>query len=728
MNAISRPLQGSKTILIVDDNPVNLGVVVDHLEENGFQVAVALGGQEALSRAEFLNPDLILLDVMMPDIDGFETCRRLKRSPATSAIPVIFMTALTEVADKVKAFAVGGVDYVNKPFQVEELLARVNTHLALRFAQQELHERNAALQAEIDARRDAEQALAHSESRFRRLFETANDGILLLDCETGSVTAANPAISKMLGGAATDVVGRRLADVPGFEAIGPSAAAAVEEVRRAGYLNYGDWPLQPPQAEPLDVEVIGTFYRDQKSEMVQLNFRDVRERKAAEARIRYLAHHDPLTGLPNRALLADRLSVAIAHARRDGSKVGVLMLDLDHFKTINDSLGHHVGDELLEAVASRLRACLRESDTAARLGGDEFVIALSDISCTSDAELVAKKVIAAIAAPFPIEGRSLHIGTSIGISIFPGDGEDAGALLQAADTAMYSAKEGGRAGYRIFSKELSIAAQRWYTLSNDVHDACARGEFAVHYQPQIAVETGALTGVEALLRWHHPTEGLVAPTLFIPLLEERGLIGEVGRWVLQTACRQCAAWNAGGDPIRIAVNVSAQQFYRGDIVAAVREALEVAGLAPESLELELTETLTLDETETTLRTMEELKALGVTLSLDDFGTGWSSLSYLRRFPLDRIKIDRSFVRDLTTHSSSAAIVHSILNLARSLGLDCIAEGVETSEQLSHLRREHCSEFQGFLFSEAVTAEELTKMLPGVSRQSGLDRSTKPRDA
>ena len=710
MNAISHPVRSDRTILIVDDNPVNLSVVVDHLEENGFEVAVALGGEEALERAAFLEPDLILLDVMMPGIDGFETCRRLSAAPATRAIPVIFMTALADVNDKVAAFAAGGVDYVTKPFQVEELLARVNTHLALRTAQKQLHARNAALEAEIAARHMAEAGLAASESRFRRLFETASDGILLLDCKTGAVTAANPTIASMLGCSASAVVGRRLADVPGFGGIALSADA-VAEVREARYLNYGDWPLQPAGREPIDVEVIGSFYQDQSSEMVQFNFRDVRDRKAAEARMLHLAHHDSLTGLPNRTLLADRLAVAIGHARRDGSKVGVLLLDLDHFKTINDSLGHHIGDELLEAVASRLRACLRDSDTAARLGGDEFVIALSNLHSTGDAERIAEKVLAAFTEPFVIEGHSLHVGTSIGISMFPGDGEDPAALLQAADIAMYSAKEGRRAKWQVYSKELSAAAQRWHTLSNDIHGARARGELVIHYQPQLAVDTGALAGAEALLRWQHPTEGLISPALFIPLLEERGLIAEVGRWVLESACRQCAAWKAEGRPaIRVAVNVSPRQFYQDDIVATVRNALRAADLEPHWLELELTETLTLDESETTLRIMEELKAMGVRLSLDDFGTGWSSLSYLKRFPLDRIKIDRSFVRDLTTQSSSAAIVHSILSLARSLGLDCVAEGVETAEQLSHLQRELCSEFQGFLYSQAIPAEEVSQLL------------------
>jgi diguanylate cyclase (GGDEF)-like protein/PAS domain S-box-containing protein len=706
------------SILIVDDNPVNLGLVVDHLEQHGFNVAVALDGEEAIERAEFLQPDLILLDVMMPGIDGFETCRRLKANLVTAPIPVIFMTALADVADKVRAFEAGGVDYVSKPFQVEELLARVNTHIALRDAQQRLRNRNAELAEEVQIRKAAEAALSASESRYRRLFETATDGILIFDASTGIVTDANPTIAALLASSAEALIGHKLCEIAPFAALG-GAADAVAEVRRAGYLKLGDWNLMPAVGGLIEVETIGTLYWDRGQEIVQLNLRDVRERKEAEARIRHLAHHDALTGRPNRTLLADRLGVAIAHARRSKTKVGVLMLDLDHFKTINDSLGHHIGDELLEAVATRLRACLRQCDTAARLGGDEFVVALGDLDCVENAELVAGKLIAAMQEPFAIEGRSLHVGTSIGISMFPGDGEDAGALIQAADTAMYAAKASGRGGYSLFSKELSTAAQRWHTLSNDVHGALARGEFSLHYQPQISIGTGAVSGFEALLRWQHPTAGMVSPALFIPLLEERGLIVEVGRWVLETACRQCAAWHADGKMLRVAVNLSAQQFYRGDIVETARFALEQAGLAPENLELELTESLTLDETETTLRIMHALKALGITLSLDDFGTGWSSLSYLRRFPLDRIKIDRSFVRDLTTHSSTAAIVHSILGLAHSLGLDCVAEGVETREQLSHLEGELCSEFQGFLFSEAVPAEEIGLLLGRLNRMAAV---------
>ncbi|WP_084578839.1 putative bifunctional diguanylate cyclase/phosphodiesterase [Sphingomonas azotifigens] len=573
------------TILIVDDNPVNVGLLVEHLEAEGYQVRVALGGFEALERVRFAQPDLILLDVMMPDLDGLEVCRRLRADSATRDIPVVFMTALADVRDKVAAFEAGGVDYISKPFQVEELLARVRTHLALRSAQQRLREHAAALEAEVDARRAAEQAL------------------------------------------------------------------------------------------------------------------------------RYMALHDALTGLPNRTMLMDRLQQAIAQARRDQRLVGVLLLDLDRFKQVNDSLGHFAGDELLEQVARRLRSVLRESDTAARLGGDEFVIAAGTLHGPTDAEQLAARVLKVLEAPFLVQGRALHVGATIGISLYPGDGDNPAALLQAADTAMYQAKRRGRGSHRLFSRDLSVAAERWHSLSHDLHGACERGEFVLHYQPQVLLASGVVTGLEALLRWEHPSQGLIAPALFIPLLEEHGLMVEVGRWALRSACAQAAAWQAQGlPPVRVAVNLSAQQFYRGDVVGAVREALETAGLAPEWLELELTESLTLDDGDSTLRIMNELKALGVALSLDDFGTGWSSLGYLRRFPLDRIKIDRAFVRDLLSDSDTAAIVHSILDLARRLGLDCVAEGVETPEQLDHLRRERCPSVQGFLYSQGLPAADVAMLL------------------
>ncbi|MEO6717543.1 MAG: EAL domain-containing protein, partial [Novosphingobium sp.] len=553
---------------------------------------------------------------------------------------------------------------------------------------------------------------------YRRLFETANDGILLIDSETEQVTDANPAFVAMLGYKRSELLGRKMGELSPFETI-PACKATITELKQLEYIKYDDWTLLTRDGSSIDVEVIGSLYKADDRDVVQCNFRNISDRKQAETRIRYMAHHDALTGLPNRIQLADRVTVAIAQARRNRNKAAVLMLDLDRFKHINDSLGHHIGDLLLEAVAGRLRTCLRETDTAARLGGDEFVIALSGIATSKDAEVVAAKVLEALTTPFPIETHTLHIGVSIGISLYPGDGEDSGALLRAADTAMYSAKENGRGTYRFFTPELNASAQRWHKLSNDIRGACARGEFALHYQPQFSIADNTVEGVEALLRWNHPTEGAISPTLFIPLLEEMGLIVEVGKWVLQTACQQNVAWQSQGlAPTLLAVNLSAQQFYRGDVVATVREALETSGMDPRWLELELTESLTLDDAETTIQIMRDLKTLGVALSLDDFGTGWSSLSYLRRFPLDRIKIDRSFMRDIATHPDAAAVVHSILDLANSLGLDCVAEGIETPEQLGYLKREVCSQVQGFLFSEPLSAQDMLQFFHSMNRRNG----------
>ena len=701
---------GRQTILIVDDNPVNLGVVVDHLEQAGYDVLVALGGMEALDRVRFADPDLILLDVMMPDMNGFDVCRSLGSDPQYRDIPVIFMTALADVQDKVTAFQAGGVDFVSKPFQIEELLARVQTHLALRKAKADLEARSRALEAEVEARRSAERLLRESEIKHRRLFESAGDAILVIDCASETVVDLNEKCAELLG-----LSGDGCADIPIGKLACFSERLSAQEVlaalREERQMKWPEWTWRRPDGEPIHAEVIGNTYEAGGRLLAQCTLRDIRVRKEAEARVRYLALHDSLTGLPNRTMLMDRLQQAIGHARRHHEQIGLLLLDLDHFKHINDSLGHFIGDELLEQVARRLRSVLSEGDIAARLGGDEFVVVATGIDGAHEAEQLARRISENLLEPFLVQGRRLHAGASIGICLFPGDGDSPTALLQAADTAMYQAKKRGRGNHRLFSADLSMAADRWHTLSNDLHGACERNEFVLHYQPQISVQTGGVIGLETLLRWHHPAQGLIAPSLFIPLLEEHGKMVEVGKWVLKQACLQNAAWQAQGHPpVRIGVNLSAQQFYRGDIVRTVEEALQQSGLAPEWLELELTESLTLDDTEATLRIMRELKALGVMLSLDDFGTGWSALGYLSRFPLDRIKIDRSFVRDLINDSSTAAIVNSILDLARQLNLDCVAEGVETAAQLEHLRLNRCPGIQGFYFSQGVEMENVPAIL------------------
>jgi diguanylate cyclase (GGDEF)-like protein/PAS domain S-box-containing protein len=690
MNKTLSDVDGS-TILIVDDIPANLAVAVDYLEDNGFRVLVAQDGEEGVERAQFMQPDLILLDVMMPGIDGFETCYRLKSIESTCDIPVIFMTALADTSDKVKAFAAGAVDYVSKPFQVEELLARITTHLTLQGVQKKLAIQNAQLQA--------------SESRYRRLFETAKDGILLLDFESGKITDVNGSVVDMLGYSREHFLNHKLCDIPPFKDI-PACRTGLAELQTRESVSFEHWPIEAQNKSPLDIEFVGNLYEVDGAAIVQCNIRDITGRKQAEARIRYMALHDALTGLPNRILLQDRLTQAISLACRNHDRVGVLMIDLDHFKHVNDSLGHHIGDGLLEAVSTRIKTCLRESDIMARLGGDEFVIALPAVTDNDAIEEVVRKVFASLLEPFQIEGHKLQISGSIGISQYPGDGENPAVLLRAADAAMYAAKTCSRGSYIFFTPELNVATKRRLILATDLRHACELGQFSLHYQPQVSTISGVVAGVEALLRWNHPQFGMISPAEFIPLLEELGLIADVGKWVLRTACLQNVAWQKEGlPPVRVAVNVSAHQFYRGELVRIVKEALCESQLDPKWLEIELTETLTLDDSEITINIMHELKQLGLSLSLDDFGTGWSSLSYLRRFPLDRLKIDRSFMRDVTTQPAAEAVVTSIIDLARNLGFTCIAEGVETVEQLEYLEKKRCAEIQGYLYSPALPASE-----------------------
>ena len=439
--------------------------------------------------------------------------------------------------------------------------------------------------------------------------------------------------------------------------------------------------------------------------------RDITDRKQAESHIRYMALHDTLTGLPNRALLQDRLSQCIALAARNQQRVAVLMLDLDHFKNVNDSLGHHIGDRFLQTIAARLRESLRDSDIVARLGGDEFVICLPAVAGHSDIDQVAAKLLKNLSEPCQIDGHEIQTTASIGVAQYPDDGENAESLLQIADVAMYQAKKKMRGTHFFFTPELTEATRFRQKLETSLRRALHQGEFVLHYQPLVSTDLQTITAVEALLRWRHPEQGMILPAHFLPQLEELGLMVEVGRWVLETACRQNVEWQKQGlPPVRVAVNLSPQQFYRDDIVATVRNVLADTGLDPKWLELELTESLTLDDTETTIQIMRDLKALGVSLSLDDFGTGWSSLSYLRRFHLDRIKIDRSFLRDIASQPAAEAVVKTILTLGRNLGLSCVAEGVENRQQLDYLQKQHCGEIQGFLYSPAVAAADCASLL------------------
>ncbi len=441
------------------------------------------------------------------------------------------------------------------------------------------------------------------------------------------------------------------------------------------------------------------------------SFRDVTERRRAEERIHALAYHDPLTELPNRVLFRDRIGQATAHADRAKTKVAFLFLDLDNFKTINDSLGHAVGDALLRMAAGRLRQCVRDTDTISRQGGDEFLIMLTDLPETDAATPVVQKLMEQFHVPFEIEDSELTTSVSIGIALYPDDGEDFDALLKKADTAMYRAKDAGKNAYRFFDLHMNVEAVEHLSIRNGLRFAVERGELVLHYQPQFDLNSGEIVGAEALVRWNHPQHGMVLPGRFIPVAEESGLIVPIGDWVLREACRQAAAWRrAGRAGMVVAVNLSAAQFTHGRLDKSVIGALEEAGIDPSMLELELTESILIRDTEATLATVKRLKSLGVRLSIDDFGTGYSSLSYLKRFEVDKLKIDQSFIRALAIDPQDAAIVRSIIQMARSLGLRTIAEGVEHESLLQYLRAYHCDEAQGYHFGHPMPAQDFAGYL------------------
>jgi diguanylate cyclase (GGDEF)-like protein len=433
---------------------------------------------------------------------------------------------------------------------------------------------------------------------------------------------------------------------------------------------------------------------------------DITERKLYEQRLAQLAQFDTLTGLPNRLLLHDRLAQSLTQARRHDRKVGVLFVDLDRFKLVNDTLGHYAGDLLIAEVARRLARCVRPGDTVGRISGDEFGVVLADLAHVDDAALVAQKALEALAEPYHLAGSEAFATASIGIAVHPGDGDDAEDLLRNADMAMYRAKELTRNAYCFFTAEMNLRSAEKMQLNNDLRHAIERSEFVLHYQPKVALDSGALTGFEALLRWNHPTRGLVPPGQFVAALEESGLIVPVGEWVLKEACAQIERWRrAGFTPVPVAVNLSAKQFRRRDLDEVVSSVLAASGVSPALLELEITESCLMEDPDQAVRLLNRLRDAGVRISVDDFGTGYSSLSYLTRLPITALKIDRSFVRDAVTNPEAASIVRAVIDMAHNLRFTVVAEGVETQQQVAFLRKHECDQAQGYFYARPASAEQ-----------------------
>jgi diguanylate cyclase (GGDEF)-like protein len=695
----SRPL-----ILIVDDAKMFRQMGRDALEQAGFEVAEAEDGERGLRLFHERAPALVLLDVEMPKVDGFAVCEEIRQSEAGTQTPVLMMTARDDLESIRRAYESGATDFTSKPVtwtvicQRVRYMLRMNEVLGdLRFSQQRLAKAQRVARLgnwELDLVADR---FVGSEE-LRRLYGlAAGDGELSFDLLLCRVHPDDR---------------------------GP-VRNAVERASRAGEQISIDHRVNLPDGTMRYLLLQADVDRDGHGRPVQLSgtCQDITDRKRAEEEIRFLAYHDRLTRLGNRRLFTERLHFALAHARRHREIVAVLFLDLDHFKRINDTFGHSVGDLFLQRAAERLKNCVRDSDcvsravedgsdaTISRFGGDEFLIALSSIQSIEELALVAKRVLEAMARPFDLMGNEVVVTASIGIAVAPGDGEDVDSLIRNADAAMYEAKSQRRGTFKFYKLSMNRVAHENLQLESDLRKALERGELLLHYQPKLELASGRIAGFEALARWQHPRLGMIPPTSFVPLAEQAGLIVPLGEFVLRTACAQLRAWREMElPPVRISVNLSAHEFRTEEIAETVIRVLRESDVSPHCLDVEITETAMMQNEGVTIAVLQKLKGIGITVSLDDFGTGYSSLSYLRGFPVDSLKIDRSFIRDLSVDPDDAAITAAIISMAKSLDLRVIAEGVETEEQLEFLRSHGCDEMQGYFYSPPVATDRATEIL------------------
>ncbi|OSM05323.1 putative response regulator receiver modulated diguanylate cyclase/phosphodiesterase with PAS/PAC sensor [Magnetofaba australis IT-1] len=672
--------------MVADDDPVTQVMLSRFLEKQGWRAMTVNDGESAVSAFDDEIPDMVLMDAKMPQMDGFEACRRIKQRPDARQTPVLMITGLNDDQSVDRAYEAGAVDFITKPIRWAILRNRMNYLLKMIEAERQLH-----LTASV--------------------FDNTSEGIVVTDAK-GVVELVNPAFERITGYRLEEAVGHNISLLQSGRHDENFYArmwgALLEEGKWAGEI----WNRRKNgEIYPEWANITAIKSPNEKINQYVAVFSDLTTIKESEENLLYIAGHDALTDLPNRLLFQERLAQGMRDASEHKRLLAVLVIDLDRFKVINETLGHDVGDNLLAAVSERLRDIMPPLATLARLGGDEFGVIAPQMRDSGEAAKLSHDILNVLSRAVIVGEMELYIGGSIGITVAPIDGDDPQQLMKNAEAAMYHAKQSGRNNFQFYRQELNTASVSRMVLEAGLRNAVDRQEFLLHYQPQMCLKRDKLIGVEALVRWMHPERGMVSPGEFIPLAEETGLVVPMGQWALVTACNQAVAWrNAGFPPIRVAVNLSGIQFKLPDFVDMVTRVVRMTGIEPACLELELTESIAMGDVEETLAKLKTLADLGVKLAIDDFGTGFSSLSYLKRFPIHTLKIDQSFVRPCTENSEEAAIVRSFVGLAHSLNLSVIAEGVETEAQREFLRGEACDEIQGYFYSRPLSSDALTDFL------------------
>jgi diguanylate cyclase (GGDEF)-like protein/PAS domain S-box-containing protein len=683
-------------LLLIEDNAGDARLFSETLsEQNEEDTALVHLGRMSDAEAYLAENtvDIILLDIGLPDVQGLEAVRRAHAAAPRTTLVVL--TGLDDESLAARALQEGAQDYLVKGQMETRSLVR-----SLRFAVE---------------RKGMEEALFAEKERAQITLNSIADAVVCTNI-LGNISFLNLVAETMTGWSLREALGRPTVEV--LVILDAATRAHVPDpmeraVRRdeTSSIPSNSILVRRDGSEvPIEDSVAPIHDSYGKSTGAVIVFHDVSAARAMAAEAAHLAAHDFLTGLPNRMLLNDRIDQAIAAAPRNRKSVAVLFIDLDGFKHINDSLGHSIGDKLLQSIARRLVRCVRGSDTVSRQGGDEFVVLLSEVDQPRDVTVMVKRILRTIAEPHSISPHDLHITASIGVSDYPGDGVDAETLIKNADTAMYQAKDDGRQGFRFFKPIMNVRAVERQSIEEGLRRALERDEFVLHYQPKVDLRTGQISGAEALIRWIHPGRGFIPPLQFVPVAEECGLIVPIGNWVLREACRQARAWLDAGLPLKgMAVNVSAVEFHGEKLLDRIFGVLADTGLDPKYLELELTESVLMKNAESAAFTLKRLRDKGVRLAIDDFGTGYSSLSYLRKFPIDSLKIDQSFVRHITTSPDETSLVTAVISMGRSLNLRVIAEGVQTREELIFLQERHCDEAQGYYFSEPVVPAQFVRL-------------------